>query len=69
MIAQPSPFAGGQGPGGQGPAAWPRRPEPGGMPGGMQPSELAGPGGYRRGRSPQQKTIVAGMAPPIGGPA
>jgi eukaryotic-like serine/threonine-protein kinase len=52
MIAQPSPFAQGG-------------PPPGGMaPGGMQPG--AGPAGFQP-ASAMQKTIVAGMAPPIMG--
>ncbi len=55
MIAQPSPFAGGQG----GPAGM----MPGGMPG--QPAPM-GPQGYHQ-ASPAQKTIVAGIAPPIMG--
>jgi eukaryotic-like serine/threonine-protein kinase len=51
MIAQPSPFAGGA---------------PGGMPGGMPqaPGGAPGPGGYPQ-ASHAQKTIVAGMAPPM----
>jgi eukaryotic-like serine/threonine-protein kinase len=52
MIAQPSPFAGGV--------------PPAGMPqGGMQPGP-PGPGGFQQ-ASAMQKTIVAGMAPPIMG--
>jgi hypothetical protein len=63
MIAQQSPFAGGQMPGqmpggmhGQG----------GMMPGGMAPQGQPGPQGYHQ-ASPAQKTIVAGIAPPIMG--
>jgi eukaryotic-like serine/threonine-protein kinase len=57
MVAQPSPFAQG---------GMPQQ----GMPqqqGGMQQSGLApqGSGGYQQ-ANPMQKTIVAGMAPPIG---
>jgi serine/threonine-protein kinase len=62
MIAQPSPFAGGM-PGGPGGGM------PQGMQGGMQGGGLAqgpGQGGYQA-TSPAQKTIVAGMAPPIMG--
>ena len=59
MLAQPSPFGGGQGPG----PALPGMPPPAGM----QPGGAAGPGGYNQ-ASPMQKTIVAGMAPPIGAP-
>ncbi len=52
MVAQPSPFAGGMQPQGM----------PGGMPG-MQPGMPPG-GGYNPAQ-PNQKTIVAGMAPQI----
>jgi serine/threonine-protein kinase len=54
MIAQPSPFAQGM------PGAMPGT-MPGGMPGGPQ-----APGGYQA-TAPSQKTIVAGVAPPIVG--
>ena len=55
MIAQASPFAGGQG--GPGPGMQQGGPQQGG------PQQ----GGYQQASS-MQKTIVAGMAPPIGGP-
>jgi len=58
MIAQPSPFAqGGMPQGGMGPA---------GMPQGGMPPGPPGPGGFQP-ASAMQKTIVAGMAPPIMG--
>jgi serine/threonine-protein kinase len=58
MIAQPSPFAqGGMPQGGMG---------PGGMPQGGMPQGPPGPGGFQP-ASAMQKTIVAGMAPPIMG--
>ncbi|TMQ15788.1 MAG: hypothetical protein E6J90_24925 [Deltaproteobacteria bacterium] len=63
MLAAPSPFAqGGPGPGlpGMGPGG------PGGLPGMAATAPAMGPGGYNA-ASPQQKTIVAGMAPPIVG--
>ncbi len=62
MIAQPSPFAG------QPPGGMPQGMPPGQMPP-QQQSGLAPPGGYVH-SSPAQKTIVAGMAPPMpmGGP-
>jgi serine/threonine-protein kinase len=64
MIAQPSPFAGGmqgQMPGGGMPGGGMPG---GGMPGGGMPG--GGPGGYQP-SSHAQKTIVAGMAPPMMG--
>jgi tRNA A-37 threonylcarbamoyl transferase component Bud32 len=64
MIAQPSPFAQGGMQPGMPPAGMPLpgMPPAGMPPGGMHP----GPGGYQQ-ASPMQKTIVAGMAPPIMG--
>jgi hypothetical protein len=55
MIAQPSPFAGGM-------------PQQQGMPQGNpgMPQQQAMPQGMPQGASAMQKTIVAGMAPPIG---
>jgi hypothetical protein len=65
MIAQPSPFAQG---GPQMPQGGPQMPpgmQQGGMQqGGMQPAPQPGPGGFIQ-ASAGQKTIVAGMAPPI----
>jgi hypothetical protein len=62
MVAQPSPFAGGQMPAGM-PGQM-----PGGMPGQMpQGSGLAPSANNYQQASPMQKTIVAGMAPPIVG--
>jgi eukaryotic-like serine/threonine-protein kinase len=72
MIAQPSPFA----QGGMQPGGMPGGMQPGGMPGGMQPGGMQpggmqpgppGPGGGFQQASAMQKTIVAGMAPPIMG--
>jgi hypothetical protein len=54
MVAQASPFAGGQMPG-----QMPQGGMPGGMPQGGQPQ-----GGYSQ-ANPMQKTMVAGMAPQI----
>jgi hypothetical protein len=69
MIAGQSPFAGGMLPGGM-PMGAPGMP-PGGMPMGAPPGmpqhgPPPGPGGYSP-ASPVQKTIVAGIAPPIMG--
>jgi len=58
MIAQPSPFAQGGMPQGGMPQ--------GGMPQGGMPQGAPGPGGFQP-ASAMQKTIVAGMAPPIMG--
>jgi serine/threonine-protein kinase len=69
MIAGQSPFAGGMAPGGM-PMGVPGMPHGGmpmGAPPGMpQPGPPPGPGGYSP-ASPVQKTIVAGIAPPIMG--
>jgi hypothetical protein len=57
MIAQPSPFAqGGMNPG-----------QPYGMPAGGQAGQTMPAGGGYNAASPAQKTIVAGLAPPIMG--
>ena len=64
MIAQPSPFAQGGMPQGGMPQGMPQGGMPqGGMPGGMP---MGQPGGFPQ-ASAMQKTIVAGMAPPIMG--
>jgi hypothetical protein len=65
------PMAGGMGPGGpmagsMGPGGPMAGMGPGGMPGMAQPGPPGGPGGYNP-ASHAQKTIVAGMAPPIMG--
>jgi hypothetical protein len=67
MIAQQSPFAGGMVPGGMPQGMGPGMPQGGMAPPGMtQPQPPQGQGGYNA-ASPAQKTIVAGLAPPIMG--
>jgi hypothetical protein len=72
MIAQPSPFAHGGMPqgmpqGGMPQGGMPQGGMPQGMPqGGMPQGGMPQQGGFAQ-ASPMQKTIVAGMAPPIAG--
>src|SRR5882757_4668425 len=68
MIAQPSPFAQGMQPQGMQPQGMQGMQPQGMQPQGMQPQGMQGmppQGGGFSSASPMQKTIVAGMAPPI----